>query len=126
MDANVFHLDLDYNGLFQSHGGSPEAIFEIMFNGVEKGHSFDEYNIPLPYGITYASQMNPTQEMVDAYEMTNGLPITDPASGYNPNDPYKNRDSRLKATIFYQGSPRLQRRCIGYGTSRWCAGTSRM
>ena len=104
LDANLFHLDPDYNALFQSHGGSPEAIFEILYNGVEKGHSFDEYNIPLPYGITYASQMNPTQEIVDAYEMKNGLAITDPASGYNPQDPYKDRDPRLSATILHNGS----------------------
>ena len=104
MDAYLFSLDDDYFALFQSHGGSPEVIFEILFNGVETGHSFDRYNILIPFHIDYASQMNPTQEMVDAYEMENGLPITDPASGYNPDDPFTGRDPRLEATIFYNGS----------------------
>jgi hypothetical protein len=36
--------------------------------------------------------------------MDNGLPITDPASGYDPNDPYANRDPRLYATIVYPGA----------------------
>jgi starch-binding outer membrane protein, SusD/RagB family len=103
MDAGIFHLDPDYNALFQSHGGSPEAIFEILFNGAQKGHDFDRYNVPVPYGVDYASQTNPTQEMVDTYEMSNGLAITDPASGYDPNNPYAGRDSRLYASIFYQG-----------------------
>ncbi|MNQ95874.1 SusD family protein [compost metagenome] len=41
--------------------------------------------------------------MVDAYEMTNGLAITDPSSGYNPQNPYVNRDSRFYQTIVGQG-----------------------
>jgi hypothetical protein len=42
--------------------------------------------------------------------MSNGLPITDPASGYNPNNPYIGRDSnRLKATVFYNGLRWLSR-----------------
>ena len=52
--------------------------------------------------------VNPTQNYVDMFGMANGLPITDAASGYNPNDPYKNRDPRLYETIqtngdYYQG-----------------------
>jgi len=104
IDANIFQLDADYNALFQSHGGSTEAIFEILFNGAEKGHSFDMYNTPIGWPTSWGSQTDPTQEMVDAYEMSNGLPITDPASGYDPNDPYKNRDSRLEASILHNGS----------------------
>jgi starch-binding outer membrane protein, SusD/RagB family len=48
--------------------------------------------------------VNPTQSLVDAYEMKNGKTIDDPTSGYNPDDPYKNRDPRLDATIIYPGA----------------------
>lgn len=48
--------------------------------------------------------VNPTQSLVDDYEMSNGKLITDPSSGYNPDDPYKNRDPRLAATIIHPGS----------------------
>jgi starch-binding outer membrane protein, SusD/RagB family len=48
--------------------------------------------------------VNPTQKLVDSYEMSNGKTIDDPASGYNPEDPYKNRDPRLMATIIVPGS----------------------
>ncbi|HLP73014.1 MAG TPA: RagB/SusD family nutrient uptake outer membrane protein [Bacteroidales bacterium] len=44
-----------------------------------------------------------TQEGVDMFGMSNGLPITDPASGYNPNNPYVNRDPRLYETAVVNG-----------------------
>ncbi|WP_298708274.1 RagB/SusD family nutrient uptake outer membrane protein [Chitinophaga sp.] len=47
---------------------------------------------------------NPTQDMVDKYNMANGKEITDNTSGYNPQDPYKNRDPRFYATINYHGA----------------------
>ena len=46
---------------------------------------------------------NPTQNYVDMFHMANGLSITDPASGYDPNKPYLNRDPRLYETILTDG-----------------------
>ena len=46
---------------------------------------------------------SPTQELVDDYIMLNGKAITDPASGYDINNPYVNRDPRLTATVVYDG-----------------------
>jgi len=46
----------------------------------------------------------PTQELVDMYRMKNGLPIDDPASGYDPVNPYKNREERFYQSIIYDGS----------------------
>ena len=48
--------------------------------------------------------MQPTQNLVDDYAMANGLPITDPASGYNPANPYVGRDPRFYATVLYNGA----------------------
>lgn len=45
----------------------------------------------------------PTQESVDMYDMANGLPITNPASGYDPNNPYINRDVRLYESALVNG-----------------------
>ena len=36
--------------------------------------------------------------------LKNGKPITDPTSGYDPEDPYKNRDARLDQTVLHNGS----------------------
>lgn len=47
---------------------------------------------------------NPTQELVDAYKMANGKAITDPTSGYDPQDPYANREKRFYDDIVFDGA----------------------
>lgn len=48
-------------------------------------------------------RINPTQNLVDAFPMANGYPITDERSGYDPNDPYTGRDPRLTTYILVNG-----------------------
>ncbi len=48
-------------------------------------------------------RVNPSQNLVDAFPMNNGLPITHPNSGYDPQNPYANRDMRLANNIVYNG-----------------------
>ena len=48
-------------------------------------------------------RVNPSQNLVDAFPMRSGLPITDPQSGYDAQDPYANRDPRLTDYIIYNG-----------------------
>ncbi|MGM9789545.1 MAG: RagB/SusD family nutrient uptake outer membrane protein [Candidatus Cryptobacteroides sp.] len=48
---------------------------------------------------TYGPAAN--QKLVDCFDLTNGYPITDPKSGYNPQDPYKNRGLRFDHDILY-------------------------
>lgn len=52
--------------------------------------------------ISATGYCNPTQNLVDAYETINGLPI-DKDSSYDPQNPYVNRDPRLTQTIFHHG-----------------------
>jgi hypothetical protein len=47
----------------------------------------------------------PTRALVDMYEMTDGKKISDPTSGYDPANPYVNRDPRLRFSIFVDGDP---------------------
>jgi hypothetical protein len=50
-------------------------------------------------------RLNPSQNLVDAFPMVNGYPISDAtASGYNQADPYANRDPRLRQFILVNGS----------------------
>lgn len=62
---------------------------------------------------------SPSQEIVDSYEMANGIapisgyadadrlvPVVNPASGYDPANPYEGRDPRFYASIYYNGSLR--------------------
>ncbi len=69
-------------------------------------------NTPVGYtvnNVTSQGRTSPTQNFVDAFLMTNGLFITDPASGYAPASPYTSRDARLIASVFYNGQPWLNR-----------------
>ncbi|MDD4417747.1 MAG: RagB/SusD family nutrient uptake outer membrane protein [Bacteroides graminisolvens] len=54
--------------------------------------------------VNSTGRTNPTQNLVDAYEMKNGKPIDDAASGYDEQNPYANRDPRLEQTILHHGS----------------------
>ena len=51
-----------------------------------------------------SAKCNPSQNLVNAYPMANGYPITDSRSGYNPQNPYVGRDARFARTINYNGS----------------------
>jgi starch-binding outer membrane protein, SusD/RagB family len=62
-------------------------------------------------GVTYVlgqymtwGNYNPTQELVDAFLMANGKPITDPESGYDPQDPYVGREDRFYDFIVHDGA----------------------
>lgn len=48
--------------------------------------------------------INPTQNLVDAFPMANGYPIGAEESGFDPANPYVGRDSRLAAYILYNGN----------------------
>ncbi len=49
---------------------------------------------------------HPYQDLLDSFPMSNGLDITDPASGYDPNNPYQNRDPRLGYTFIHDSTLR--------------------
>lgn len=65
------------------------------------------YNPPSRGGAKYSM---PTQDLVDAFPMKNGLQpfnadgTVNTASGYNPNNPYINRDPRFNYSIIYNGA----------------------
>ncbi len=83
-----------------------ETILARGYSLPGKGHRREGFMGPVKVnGGTQAwGGFSPTQNLVDDYEMSNGKPITDPTSGYNPQDPYKNRESRFEQTIIYDGS----------------------
>lgn len=82
---------------------SKEIIFGRRYSSTSAGdHTVEGYNYPA--GIEGGTGGNcPSQNLVDAYCMKNGLPIDDPASGYDPANPYSNRDPRLKSTVAMNG-----------------------
>ncbi|BDD11982.1 membrane protein (plasmid) [Fulvitalea axinellae] len=92
--------------LFISLGGNTETILEKNYLEGSRKHSFDYGNWPVRWRGNNGGQTDPTQELVNAFEMqATGLPIDNPASGYNPEDPYKGRDPRFDMAVYHHGSP---------------------
>lgn len=56
---------------------------------------------PTLFGTGY---MNPTQNLVDAFPMSNGYPISNSNSNYNAAAPYEGRDPRFARYIIFNGS----------------------
>lgn len=56
-----------------------------------------------PPSLYGSGRVNPSQNLVDAFPMRSGRPI-DPTAGYDPNNPYANRDPRLSDYILYNGT----------------------
>jgi len=74
-----------------------EMLFFRFFNGT----TYEDNNFPpMWFG---AGRCNPSQNLVNAYPMTNGYPIWDSRSGYNSQNPYVNRDKRFTLQINYNG-----------------------
>lgn len=57
-----------------------------------------------PGGFQGTGSVGATQDLVNAFPMKNGYPITDPRGNYDPANPYTNRDPRFYATIFYNNA----------------------
>jgi hypothetical protein len=73
---------------------------EILWNqsGIQK-RTWEQNNFPP--SLFGNGRTNPTQDLVDAFPMKNGYPITHPSSGYAAATPYTNRDPRLTDYIVY-------------------------
>ena len=57
-----------------------------------------------PPSLYGKGRVNPTQNLVDAFPMANGYPISNANSGYDKSNPYAGRDPRLDAYIVVNGS----------------------
>jgi hypothetical protein len=100
-----YALTADYGSLFSDskiNHTNAESMLSLQYVSGIAGRTWqDDWDfIPKSAGGR-TNNLAPTQELVNDYIMTNGKPITDPASGYNESTPYVNRDPRLTATIVY-------------------------
>jgi hypothetical protein len=99
-----------------SRSRDKETIFETTSF---RTNVWRDAGTPITAGMAKAGA-GPSQELIDSYEMQatgeipvagytddNHLnPIINPASGYDPNNPYTGRDPRFYASIYYNNSPR--------------------
>lgn len=98
-----YSLNPSFKGLFDpANEQNSEVILSVQ-------HTPDVYQIDftpfLPNGIGGWSSVVPTQSLVDAFEMADGKTIQEAKSAgeYDPANPFKNRDPRLRASIVYPG-----------------------
>ena len=106
IEEGKFSLADSYQGIFWGdQDNNPEIMFSVKAVSPNATHNLD-----LLYGSRFA--MVPLHSLVDAYEMRDGSKPVSPVvpSFYDPNDRmqnsfYKNRDPRLKLTIFTPGDP---------------------
>lgn len=102
IDGNKYSLHNSFRRLMLDKNNQ-EEIFSVQFLKPSRQHGWDSWNKPLSQAKQQAVRRSPIQEFVDAFEMKNGKNINDPASGYDPADPYINRDPRFDATVVYNG-----------------------
>jgi hypothetical protein len=101
IDQNTyFSLEPYFNDVFITENNS-EVIF---FRSGGENTNIENANGPVGFSGTNqgSGRTSPSQELVDAFLMINGKPISD--ASYNPNDPYANRDPRLDSTVLHNGS----------------------
>lgn len=100
--GNIFYLKAQVDNADLTSGDKkdiPEILWRrpIYTNRVREQDNFP----PSLYG---KGEISPSQNLVDAFPMANGYPITDDASEYDEDNPYAGRDPRLSLYIVYNGS----------------------
>ena len=89
-----------YKTMIESTTEVPEILWRVQTRDPDSKQEGELFP-PSLYGN---ARVNPSQNLVDAFPMRSGLPITDPKSGYDPQNPYANRDPRLDDDIIYNES----------------------
>jgi hypothetical protein len=104
MDLGVHAINDSYADLFDYAGeSSSEIIFARQYEkNIDPQGLFDFFTPNSLY--TQTCDIVPTKAIVDAYLMqSTGLPINDSGSGFDPFNPYADRDPRLHYSILVTG-----------------------
>ena len=102
MALGIYDLDDDYANLFTVAGqGSKEIIMAVQHDE----NLYSDWMVATMYNNADGgwSSMVPTQNLIDAYEMSNGLTKDEAGSGYDATHPFANRDPRMAMTVLYPG-----------------------
>ncbi|MCX2452052.1 RagB/SusD family nutrient uptake outer membrane protein [Pedobacter sp. PLR] len=96
---NLYALEANFGTLFTTRSNKE---FILAYQQADNS-TIESLNEPPGYMRGGQGITNPTQNLVDAFPMSNGKAIAEPGSGYNPADPYKNRDPRFYLSVFHNG-----------------------
>ena len=102
IDLKQYELDSDYENLFKLTGVDSK---EIILSDQRLESVFGLGVIGQMYNNDDAgwSSIVPTQNLVDMYEMDNGLTKEEATGYYDAKHPFANRDPRMDMTILYPG-----------------------
>lgn len=133
MDLNLYSLRANRQELFYKR--DYKEVIWFKQGSPTPGTNWEAGTMPTGTDYGGSGNISTPQEMIDAYEMKNGLPISDPASGYaegsfvdtamkvfrnrqwqtvtvNINQMYYNRDPRFYTDQYFNGMPLLGRNVI--------------
>ena len=97
----TYYANVDEISALKEGSNPQEIIWRENFSDNNSAQEEDNF----PPSLFGNGRMNPTQNLVDAFPMANGYPITDEEnSGYDPANPYAGRDPRLELYIIHDGS----------------------
>jgi hypothetical protein len=101
--GGLFYTATNVNAInINPSAGAPIDQKEMLWRGNIVTSSGLEIN-NFPPTLFGNGRVNPTQNLVDAFPMASGYPITNALSGYIATNPYANRDPRLRNYILVNG-----------------------
>lgn len=102
INLGQYELDNDYENLFRLSGVDSK---EVILADQRIENIFGLGTIGQMYNNADAgwSSIVPTQNLVDMYEMDNGLLKEEAGSGYDETHPFANRDPRMDMTVLFPG-----------------------
>jgi hypothetical protein len=105
MNTSFYRIESSYRGLFcddlGEQNGNPEFIFTINYSGplnpamTGGSRPFDGY-----CGNAAQGRCQPLQNFINEYEFNDGTPFSESNPLYDPADVFKNRDSRMRQTVY--------------------------
>jgi hypothetical protein len=84
-------------------GGQEVIMNSLIFTGSNLHQTCTTQGLVNLGFNSYGGNQSVCANYVKNFGMANGLPIDDPASGFNPTDPWKNRDARFYKIIVKDG-----------------------
>ncbi len=98
-NGHIWYSDSEVGNTPTEIVSHPEVLWRSRY-----GENSDIEKECFPPSLYGNGRINPTQNLVDAFPMANGYPITETAGNYDPANPYANRDPRLALYIVTNGS----------------------
>jgi hypothetical protein len=106
MNTSFYRIESSYRGLFcddlGEQNGNPEFIFSVNYSGplnpplvTQNEGTFIGY-----CGVAGPSRCQPLQNFINEYEFIDGTPFSESNPLYDPADVFKNRDSRMRQTVY--------------------------